>query len=185
MAFLNMLSTLASSQEGAAKVYELLKGKAFRYVGWSTLFDCLSIYDDKFKQSLQTAGAMLPEFPERNAKALVAYLNVLQKSGAPAPVVWHRAANFAALFFFFLLPELVPKRFLHCAGVSLPLILANLSYFECAGVSLPLILANLSYFESFKCSSTNNKHQGTIFSSPLPTTYVILTPNTIKYTKII
>ncbi|PON88993.1 Nucleoporin [Trema orientale] len=79
VAFLNMLSTLASSQEGAAKVYELLKGKAFRSVGWSTLFDCLSIYDDKFKQSLQIAGAMLPEFPEGDAKALVAYLNVLQK----------------------------------------------------------------------------------------------------------
>ncbi|KAF4347793.1 hypothetical protein G4B88_003296 [Cannabis sativa] len=79
VAFLNMLSTLASSQEGASKVYELLKGKAFRSVGWSTLFDCLSIYDDKFKQSLQTAGAMLPELPEGDAKALVAYLNVLQK----------------------------------------------------------------------------------------------------------
>ncbi|XP_048332084.1 nuclear pore complex protein NUP205 [Ziziphus jujuba] len=79
VAFLNMLSTLASSQEGASKVFELLQGKAFRSVGWSTMFDCLSIYDEKFKQSLQTAGAMLPEFPEGDAKALVAYLNVLQK----------------------------------------------------------------------------------------------------------
>ncbi|KAK4852857.1 hypothetical protein QYF36_000212 [Acer negundo] len=79
VAFLNMLSTLASSQEGASKVYELLQGKAFRSVGWRTLFDCLSIYDEKFKQSLQTAGAMLPEFQEGDAKALVAYLNVLQK----------------------------------------------------------------------------------------------------------
>lgn len=78
-AFLNMLSTLACSQEGASKVFELLQGKAFRSVGWSTLFDCLSIYDEKFKQSIQTAGAMLPEFPEGDAKALVAYLNVLQK----------------------------------------------------------------------------------------------------------
>lgn len=69
----------ASSQEGASKVFELLQGKAFRSVGWSTLFDCLSIYDEKFKQSLQTTGAMLPEFPEGDAKALVAYLNVLQK----------------------------------------------------------------------------------------------------------
>ncbi|KAL5838519.1 hypothetical protein ACOSQ3_015688 [Xanthoceras sorbifolium] len=79
VAFLNMLSTLASGQEGASKVYELLQGKAFRSVGWRTLFDCLSIYDEKFKQSLQTAGAMLPEFQEGDAKALVAYLNVLQK----------------------------------------------------------------------------------------------------------
>ncbi|XP_024182296.1 nuclear pore complex protein NUP205 isoform X2 [Rosa chinensis] len=79
VAFLNMLSTLASSQEGAAKVFELLQGKVFRSVGWSTLFDSLSIYDEKFKQSLQTAGAMLPELPEGDAKALVAYLNVLQK----------------------------------------------------------------------------------------------------------
>ncbi|XP_021276501.1 nuclear pore complex protein NUP205 isoform X2 [Herrania umbratica] len=79
VAFLNMLSTLASSPEGASKVYELLQGKAFRSIGWSTLFDCLSIYDEKFKQSLQTAGAILPEFQEGDAKALVAYLNVLEK----------------------------------------------------------------------------------------------------------
>ncbi|KAF7814524.1 nuclear pore complex protein NUP205 [Senna tora] len=79
VAFLNMLSTLASSQEGASKVYELLQGKAFRSIGWSTLFECLAIYDEKFKQSLQTAGAMLPEIQEGDAKALVAYLNVLMK----------------------------------------------------------------------------------------------------------
>ncbi|GAV68345.1 DUF3414 domain-containing protein [Cephalotus follicularis] len=79
VAFLKMLSALASSQEGASKVYNLLQGKAFRSVGWSTLFDCLSIYDEKFKQAHQTAGAMLPDFQEGDAKALVAYLNVLQK----------------------------------------------------------------------------------------------------------
>lgn len=77
VAFLKMLSALASSQEGAAKVYELLQGNAFRSVGWSTLFDCLTIYDEKFKQSV--AGTMLPEFQEGDAKALVAYLDVLQK----------------------------------------------------------------------------------------------------------
>ena len=69
----------ASSQEGASKVFELLQGKAFRSIGWSTLFECLTIYDEKFKQSLQTAGAVLPEIQEGDAKALVAYLNVLQK----------------------------------------------------------------------------------------------------------
>ncbi|PIA41903.1 hypothetical protein AQUCO_02100023v1 [Aquilegia coerulea] len=79
VAFLKMLSTLASSQEGASKVFELLQGKTFRSVGWSTLFDCLSIYEQKFKQSLQNTGAVLPEFEEGDAKALVAYLNVLQK----------------------------------------------------------------------------------------------------------
>ncbi|CAJ1975467.1 unnamed protein product [Sphenostylis stenocarpa] len=79
VAFLNMLSTLACSQEGASKIYELLQGKAFRSIGWSTLFECLTIYDEKFKQSLQTAGAMLPEIQEGDAKALVAYLNVLKK----------------------------------------------------------------------------------------------------------
>ncbi|KAI5441240.1 nuclear pore complex protein NUP205 isoform X1 [Lathyrus oleraceus] len=79
VAFLNMLSTLASSQEGASKVHELLQGKAFRSIGWSTLFECLTIYDEKFKHSLQTAGAMLPEIQEGDAKALVAYLNVLKK----------------------------------------------------------------------------------------------------------
>ncbi|XP_058074466.1 nuclear pore complex protein NUP205 [Magnolia sinica] len=79
VAFLRMLSTLASSEEGASKVFELLQGKAFRSVGWNTLFDCLSIYDQKFKQSLQSTGTMLHEFQEGDAKALVAYLSVLQK----------------------------------------------------------------------------------------------------------
>lgn len=78
-AFLNMLATLACSQEGSSKVYELLQGNTFRTVSWSTLFECLTIYGEKFKQSLQTSGAMLPEFPEGDARALVAYLNVLQK----------------------------------------------------------------------------------------------------------
>ncbi|KAL3535856.1 hypothetical protein ACH5RR_004317 [Cinchona calisaya] len=79
VAFLNMLSTLASSPEGASKVFDLLQGKTFRSIGWSTLFDCLSIYEEKFKQSLQSTGALLPEFQEGDAKALVAYLKVLQK----------------------------------------------------------------------------------------------------------
>lgn len=79
VAFLKMLSTLASSQEGASKVFDLLQGKSFRSVGWSTLFDCLSIYEQKFKLSLQSAEAVLPEFEEGDAKALVAYLDVLQK----------------------------------------------------------------------------------------------------------
>lgn len=69
----------ACSPEGAAKIFELLNGKTFRSIGWSTLFDCLSIYEEKFKQSLQSPGAMFPEFQEGDAKALVAYLNVLQK----------------------------------------------------------------------------------------------------------
>lgn len=79
VAFLKLLSTLASTEEGASKVFDLLHSKTFRSVGWSTLFDCISIYEDKFKQSLQTAGTILPEFQEGDAKALVAYLNVLQK----------------------------------------------------------------------------------------------------------
>lgn len=79
VAFLKMLSTLACSEEGASKVYDLLKGNTFRSIGWSTLFDCLSTYEEKFKQSLQDAGAILPEFQEGDAKALVAYLIVLQK----------------------------------------------------------------------------------------------------------
>uniref|UniRef100_A0A1J3IWV9 Nuclear pore complex protein NUP205 n=1 Tax=Noccaea caerulescens TaxID=107243 RepID=A0A1J3IWV9_NOCCA len=79
VAFLEMLCTLASTQEGASKVYELLKGTTFRSIGWGTLFDCIRIYDDKFKQSLQTSVTMMPEFLEGDAKALVAYLNVLQK----------------------------------------------------------------------------------------------------------
>lgn len=60
-------------------VFELLQGKAFRSIGWSTLFDCLSIYDQKFKQSFQGSSASLPEIQEGDARALVAYLDVLQK----------------------------------------------------------------------------------------------------------
>lgn len=69
----------ACNPEGSSKVFELLQGKTFRSIGWSTLFDCLSIYEEKFKQSLQTPGALLPEFQEGDAKALVAYLNVLKQ----------------------------------------------------------------------------------------------------------
>ncbi|KAL3825107.1 hypothetical protein ACJIZ3_021136 [Penstemon smallii] len=86
VAFLKMLSTLACNSEGASKVFELLQGKTFRSIGWSTLFDCLSIYEEKFKQSLQSPGALLPEFQEGDAKALVAYLIVLQQvveNGSP------------------------------------------------------------------------------------------------------
>ncbi|KAK4397041.1 Nuclear pore complex protein, partial [Sesamum angolense] len=79
VAFLKMLSTLACNPEGASKVFELLQGKTFRLIGWSTLFECLSIYEDKFKHSLQSPGAVLPEFQEGDAKALVAYLTVLKQ----------------------------------------------------------------------------------------------------------
>lgn len=51
----------------------------FRSIGWSTLFECISIYEEKFRQSPQSSGNMLPEFQEGDAQALVAYLNVLQK----------------------------------------------------------------------------------------------------------
>ncbi|KAL3643098.1 hypothetical protein CASFOL_013913 [Castilleja foliolosa] len=86
VAFLKMLSTLACNPEGASKVFELLQGKTFRSIGWSTLFDCLSIYEEKFKQSIQSPGTVLPEFQEGDAKALVAYLNVLKQvveNGSP------------------------------------------------------------------------------------------------------
>ncbi|KAG2649322.1 hypothetical protein PVAP13_1NG109800 [Panicum virgatum] len=79
VAFLGLLSTLASTEAGAAKVYELLQGKIYRSVGWSTLFDCLSIYEEKFKKSIQSSASILPDFPEGDAQALVAYLAVLQK----------------------------------------------------------------------------------------------------------
>lgn len=60
-------------------MYELLQGRTFRSISWSTLFGCLSIYEEKFKQSLQSAGPVLPEIQEGDAKALVAYLCVLRK----------------------------------------------------------------------------------------------------------
>ncbi|KAG8376000.1 hypothetical protein BUALT_Bualt09G0017500 [Buddleja alternifolia] len=86
VAFLKMLSTLACNPQGASKVFELLQGKTFRSIGWSTLFDCLSIYEEKFQQSVQSPGVVLPEFQEGDAKALVAYLNVLKQvveNGSP------------------------------------------------------------------------------------------------------
>ncbi|XP_031489765.1 nuclear pore complex protein NUP205 isoform X2 [Nymphaea colorata] len=79
VAFLRMMSSLASNEEGAFKVFQLLQRKAFRSVSWTRLFDCLSMYEQKFKQSLQTSAAVLPEFQEGDAKAMVAYLRVLQK----------------------------------------------------------------------------------------------------------
>ncbi|XP_078432384.1 nuclear pore complex protein (DUF3414) isoform X2 [Wolffia australiana] len=79
VAFLSMLGVLASSEDGASKVYGLLGGKTFRSVGWKTLFDCLTIYEEKFKQSIQSNVAVLPELLEGDAKALVAYLDVLRK----------------------------------------------------------------------------------------------------------
>jgi len=69
----------ASTEVGAAKVYELLQGKTYRSVGWSTLFDCLSIYEEKFIKSIQSSANIPPDFPEGDAQALVAYLAVLQK----------------------------------------------------------------------------------------------------------
>ncbi|KAI3802990.1 hypothetical protein L1987_31137 [Smallanthus sonchifolius] len=79
VAFLKMLSTLALSEESASKVYELLQGRTFRSISWSTLFHCLSIYEEKFKQSIQNTSPTLPEIQEGDAKALVAYLCVLRK----------------------------------------------------------------------------------------------------------
>ncbi|KAK1264926.1 hypothetical protein QJS04_geneDACA016129 [Acorus gramineus] len=79
VAFLRMLGTLACSEEGASKVYELLQGKTFHTIGWNTLFDCLTIYEQKFKQALQSTGTMLLDFQEGDAIVLVAYLAVLQK----------------------------------------------------------------------------------------------------------
>ena len=77
--WLNYCTYQASTEAGAAKVYELLQGKIYRSVGWSTLFDCLSIYEEKFKKSIQSSASILPDFPEGDAQALVAYLAVLQK----------------------------------------------------------------------------------------------------------
>ncbi|XP_058087554.1 NDR1/HIN1-like protein 10 [Magnolia sinica] len=111
IAFLRMLSILASSEEGASKVFELLQGKAFRSVGWNTLFDCLSIYDQKFKQSLQSAGTMLHGFQEGDAKALVPYLSVLQKPHVSRKELGLDPTNGA-----YYGPPIPPKRDYHRPG---------------------------------------------------------------------
>ncbi|KAJ4808768.1 nuclear pore complex protein (DUF3414) [Rhynchospora pubera] len=80
ISFLRLLSTLASDEEGAARVHELLQGRAFRSIGWSKLFDCLTIYEERFKKALQSSSsAVLPDFPKPEAQALVAYLKILKK----------------------------------------------------------------------------------------------------------
>ncbi|KAG0486477.1 hypothetical protein HPP92_008572, partial [Vanilla planifolia] len=76
---LSVIEFEASTEEGASKVFEVLDGKTFRRIGWDTLFDCLSIYDEKFRHSLQSSGVSLPDIQEGDAQALTAYLNLLQK----------------------------------------------------------------------------------------------------------
>ncbi|EPS63961.1 hypothetical protein M569_10821, partial [Genlisea aurea] len=86
VAFLRMLSSLACNHEGASKVFELLDGKHFGTISWTAMFDCLSIYEERNKQSLQIPSALLPEFQQGDAKALMGYLNVLKQvieSGNP------------------------------------------------------------------------------------------------------
>ncbi|BBN13132.1 nuclear pore complex protein Nup205 [Marchantia polymorpha subsp. ruderalis] len=79
VAFLNMLTSLASNEDTAKKVYQLLQNKTIRAVGWQTLFNSLNVYDQRFKQSLQITGALLPVFQVGDARALEAYLKVLKK----------------------------------------------------------------------------------------------------------
>lgn len=79
VAFLNMLTALAASEEGAKKIYQMLQNKAIRTLGWQTLFNSLIVYDQRFRQCLQNAGAFLPPFQEGDARALEAYLKVLRR----------------------------------------------------------------------------------------------------------
>ncbi|KAG0620095.1 hypothetical protein M758_4G188900 [Ceratodon purpureus] len=79
VAFLNMLTALAASEEGAKEVYQLLQNKAIRTLGWQTLFNSLVVYDQRFRQCLQTAGSFLPPLQEGDARALEAYLKVLRR----------------------------------------------------------------------------------------------------------
>lgn len=79
VAFLTMLTALASGEEGSRKVYLLLQNKGSWSVSWHTLFGSLNVYEQHFKQSLQTTGALLPPLQEGDAKALEAYLRVLKK----------------------------------------------------------------------------------------------------------
>ena len=60
-------------------MYQLLQNKASWSVSWHTLFSSLNVYEQHFKQSLQTTGALLPPFQEGDAKALEAYLRVFEK----------------------------------------------------------------------------------------------------------
>ncbi|GLJ05177.1 hypothetical protein SUGI_0012850 [Cryptomeria japonica] len=79
VAFLSLLSTLASGEEGAKRVFQLLQSKAIRNVGWHILFNSLNVYEQKFKRCLQNTRALLPSFQEGDARVLVAYLRVLQR----------------------------------------------------------------------------------------------------------
>ncbi|CAM6098602.1 unnamed protein product [Calypogeia fissa] len=79
VAFLNMLTSLASNEDTGKKVYQLLQNKMIRGVGWQILFNSLNVYDYRFRQTLQSPGGLLPEFQNWDARALEAYLRVLKK----------------------------------------------------------------------------------------------------------
>ena len=60
-------------------MYQMLQNKAIRTLGWQTLFNSLIVYDQRFKQRIQTAGSFLPPLQEGDARALEAYLKVLRR----------------------------------------------------------------------------------------------------------
>ncbi|GAQ82869.1 nuclear pore complex protein Nup205 [Klebsormidium nitens] len=85
-AFLDMLAALATGEDGARKVYELLQNGPFRIARWASLFSSLLEYDRRFREALQSTGEE-PPFPPGDARALEAYCRVLRKvvqEGAPA-----------------------------------------------------------------------------------------------------
>lgn len=78
-AFLDLLTALATGAEGARQVYRLLQERAFKVISWETLFHTLVVYDQQFRQSMQTTGAVLTPFPPGDARALEAYLRTMKK----------------------------------------------------------------------------------------------------------
>ncbi|GBG63334.1 hypothetical protein CBR_g37692 [Chara braunii] len=78
VAFLEMLTALATSEVGARQVHGLLQGRTMQMVSWHTLFHSLNVFDSTFRQAEQKTGR-LPEFRLGDAKALEAYLRVLKK----------------------------------------------------------------------------------------------------------
>lgn len=57
----------------------MLQNRTIRALGWQTLFNSLVVYDQRFRQDLQTGVGFLPAFQEGDARALEAYLKVLRQ----------------------------------------------------------------------------------------------------------
>ncbi|GJP52035.1 hypothetical protein CLOM_g11148 [Closterium sp. NIES-68] len=116
VAFLNLLSQLATGEEGSRQVHELLNGRHLRSVSWHALMQSLQVYDDRLRQAFQDSSLPYQHqhqqhhpslFPPEDAAVLEAYIRCLHAVLQSAPPA-HRTRLFSDAFFdalFRLLPH--------------------------------------------------------------------------------